>query len=58
MAPKKETELVPSRFFGDPFALMRDMTSEFDRWFGEPTRPFSRWPSEASHLGGRLVPRD
>jgi HSP20 family protein len=45
MAPKKETELVPSRFFGDPFALMRDMTSEFDRWFGEPTRPFSRWPS-------------
>jgi HSP20 family protein len=45
MAPKKETELVPSRFFGDPFALMRDMTSEFDRWFGEPARPFFRWPS-------------
>jgi HSP20 family protein len=45
MAPKKETELVPSRFFGDPFALMRDMTSEFERWFGEPPRPFFRWPS-------------
>jgi HSP20 family protein len=45
MAPKKETELVPSRFFGDPFALMRDMTSEFDRWFSEPARPFFRWPS-------------
>ena len=29
MAPKKETELVPSRAFGDPFALMGEMTSEF-----------------------------
>ncbi|HLG58331.1 MAG TPA: Hsp20/alpha crystallin family protein [Vicinamibacterales bacterium] len=45
MAPKRETELVPIRFFGDPFALMREMTSEFDRLFGEPTRPFFRWPS-------------
>jgi HSP20 family protein len=45
MAPKKETQLVPSRAFGDPFALMREMTSEFDRLFGEPTRPFFRWPS-------------
>jgi HSP20 family protein len=45
MAPKKETELVPSRVARDPFALMRDMTSEFDRFFGEPTRPFLRWPS-------------
>lgn len=44
MAPKKETELVPIRF-ADPFALMREMTSEFDRWFGEPVRPFFRWPS-------------
>jgi HSP20 family protein len=44
MAPKKETELVPKRFT-DPFALMRQMTSEFDRWFGEPARPFFRWPS-------------
>jgi len=45
MAPKKETELVPSRLARDPFALMREMTSEFDRFFGEPTRPFFRWPS-------------
>jgi HSP20 family protein len=45
MAPKKETELVPSRFIRDPFALMREMTSDFDRWFGEPARPFLRWPS-------------
>jgi HSP20 family protein len=44
MAPKKETELVPKRF-ADPFALMREMTSEFDRWFREPARPFFRWPS-------------
>jgi HSP20 family protein len=44
MAPKKETEIVPQRFT-DPFALMRQMTSEFDRWFGEPARPFFRWPS-------------
>ena len=45
MAPKRETELVPSRFVRDPFALMREMTSDFDRWFGEPARPFFRWPS-------------
>jgi HSP20 family protein len=45
MAPKTETELVPGRAFGDPFALMREMTSEFDRLFGEPARPFLRWPS-------------
>lgn len=45
MTPKKETELVPSRVARDPFALMREMTSEFDRFFGEPTRPFFRWPS-------------
>lgn len=44
MAAKKETELVPKRF-ADPFGLMREMTSEFDRWFGEPARPFFRWPS-------------
>jgi len=45
MAPKKETELAPSRFVRDPFALMREMTSEFDRMFGESARPFFRWPS-------------
>ena len=45
MTPKKETELVPSRLVRDPFALMREMTSDFDRFFGEPTRPFFRWPS-------------
>jgi HSP20 family protein len=24
---------------------MREMTSEFDRWFGRSPRPFFRWPS-------------
>ena len=45
MAPKKETELVPSRLLRDPFALMREMASDFDRMFGESPRPFFRWPS-------------
>ncbi len=44
MAAKKETELVPGRFVRDPFALMREMTSDLDRWFSEPARPFLRWP--------------
>jgi HSP20 family protein len=45
MTPKKETALVPGRLARDPFGLVRDMTSEFDRLFGEPARPFFRWPS-------------
>jgi HSP20 family protein len=44
MAPKKETELVPTRLLRDPFAMMREMTSYFDRLFGEWPRPFFRWP--------------
>jgi HSP20 family protein len=44
MAPKKETELVPTRFFHDPFGLMREMTTDFDRMFGEWPQPFFRWP--------------
>ena len=45
MAPRKEAELVPSRLVRDPFALMREMTSDFDRIFSEYPRPFFRWPS-------------
>jgi HSP20 family protein len=45
MAPKKETELVPTRALRDPFALMREMTSDFDRMFAEPWPSFFRWPS-------------
>jgi HSP20 family protein len=41
MALKKETALAP---FRDPFALLRQMTSEFDRIFAEPFAGF-RAPS-------------
>jgi HSP20 family protein len=44
MAPRKETELVPTRLLRDPFAMMREMTSDFDRLFGEWPRPLFRWP--------------
>jgi HSP20 family protein len=43
MAPKKEQ--MPSRLVRDPFALMREMTSELERIFHEPTSPSFRWPS-------------
>ena len=40
---KKETALAPSR--RDPFALMRQMTSELDRLFEESPWSSLRWPS-------------
>jgi HSP20 family protein len=40
MASKKETALAPA---GDPFALLRQMTSEFDRAF--EGWPSFRWPA-------------
>lgn len=43
MAPQKE--LTPSRLVRDPFSLMREMTSEFDRIFHEPAWPSLRRPS-------------
>jgi HSP20 family protein len=45
MASKKETELVPRRFTRDPFALMREMTTDFERMFGEIGWPSFRWPA-------------
>ena len=42
MAPRKETGLMPSRLVHDPFTLMREMTSDLDRIFHEPSW---RWPS-------------
>lgn len=42
MALRKEAGLVPTRLLRDPFALMREMTSEFDRLFTE--WPFFRRP--------------
>ncbi len=38
MSEQKKTELVPTRVARDPFALMRQMTSEFDR-------VLSDWPA-------------
>ena len=35
MAEKKETVAVPTRGLGDPFALLRQMTSELDRVFDD-----------------------
>ena len=43
MAPTKE--LTPSRQARDPFAVMREMTSELDRVFREPSWPSLRLPS-------------
>jgi HSP20 family protein len=41
MAEKKETVLLPARTARDPFAVLRHLTSEFDRVF----EPFTfRWP--------------
>jgi len=43
METKKETGLAPSR--RDPFALMRQMTSELERVFDESSWPSFHWPS-------------
>jgi HSP20 family protein len=40
---RKETTLVPKRT-GDPFALLRELNTEFDRFFDEPRWPAFRWP--------------
>ena len=40
---KKEAGLAPSR--RDPFALMRQMTSELERVFDESSWPSLKWPS-------------
>jgi hypothetical protein len=37
-------ELTPSRQGRDPFALMREMTSDFDRMFREPSWPSLHFP--------------
>jgi len=48
MTIKKETRqpaLTPTRIVRDPFALLRTMTSEFDRFFEEPHWPLRfAWP--------------
>ena len=44
MSAAKEVSKVPARFTRDPFGLLRQMTSEFDRVFDEPFWPSFRWP--------------
>src|SRR5688572_28656793 len=42
---KKETTLIPKRAEQNPFALMREMRKEFDRFFNEPAWPAFGWPT-------------
>ena len=42
---KKETALVPISSVREPFAMLRQMTSELDRMFDQSAWPSFRWPS-------------
>ena len=45
MSERKETALASSHAARDPFAMLRDATSELDRIFGRPFGSALRWPS-------------
>ena len=45
MAEKKETALAQGRGSREPFALLREMTSELERAFERPFGTAFRWPS-------------
>jgi HSP20 family protein len=45
MSTKKETGLTRAAAGRDPFAVLRQMTSDFDRTFEESAWPSFRWPS-------------
>lgn len=45
MPTKKEVALAPATVARDPFTMLRQMTSELDRVFDEPTWPLPGWPS-------------
>jgi HSP20 family protein len=45
MAEKKDTALARGRAARDPFALLRQMTSELDRVFEQPFGTGFHWPS-------------
>jgi HSP20 family protein len=49
---KEETAMTPTRFGRDPFGVLRQMASEFDRVFDEPF-----WPSFGRPFKGFLAPR-
>src|SRR5215207_9080340 len=36
LVKREKSALTPSGFMRDPFSLLREMTGEFDRLFGEP----------------------
>jgi HSP20 family protein len=43
MLMKKQAALAPTAAFRDPFTLLKQMTSEFDRLFSEPAWPIPRF---------------
>jgi HSP20 family protein len=45
MAAENETRVAKRVQARDPFALLRQMRSDLDRWFDEPIRSMWRWPS-------------
>jgi len=45
MTTKKETGLTRPAAARDPFALLRQMTGEFDQFFEDPAWPAFRWPA-------------
>jgi HSP20 family protein len=42
---KEQTAMTPTRFGRDPFGVLRQVASEFDRVFDEPFWPAFRWPA-------------
>ena len=60
MAEQKDTALARGRAARDPFALLRQMTSELERVFDQPFGTAFRWPSFrafASHDGETWAPQ-
>jgi HSP20 family protein len=47
MSDKKQTQLAAPRAVSDPFALLRQVTSELDRVFEQPFKTAFRWPAAA-----------
>ena len=59
MFTKKETGLARRAVARDPFALLRQMTSEFDRMFEGSGWPAFRWPAfraRAIDEGAQVAP--
>ena len=52
MFTKKETGLARQAVPRDPFALLRQMTSDFDRMFEGTTWPAFRWPALRATTAG------